>query len=137
MEHWINLDPNIFMLVGRVCLATLFLLSALDKFRNSPPEVRAIASLHMPAPTLLVRVAGLCEGLGVIALLFGIYIRAAAALLALFIVVVSFLFLKFWSTQDPPEVKGQKRNAFFGNVAVVGGLIYVLAVGPGQYGLMQ
>jgi putative oxidoreductase len=123
---------DVTLLLARLLLAAMFVVSALDKFRLDPVEMGQISSLHLPAPAALERVTGVCEMVGATGLFFGVYARIAAAALALFVVFVSFMFVQFWSFKGPADARVMVRNLFVGNVAVVGGLLYVATVGAGR-----
>jgi putative oxidoreductase len=123
------------MLFGRLSLALLFAVSAWSKFRREPVEIKLLTSLHVPAPVVAEVAAGVCELIGVAALVLGVYIRSASVLLAIFMLAISFLVLSFWSGADPPPVRAQRRNAFFANIAIVGGLLFIVAAGPGRFAL--
>ena len=124
------------LLAGRICLAVVFAASAYTKLEREPREVQVIANLHMPVPAMLLVLVGVFETAGALALVLGVYVQAASALLALFMIVISFFVLGFWSSKDPPQVRAQKRSAFISNVAIIGGLIYVIAAGPGHFALL-
>ena len=38
------------LLIGRCCLAVVFGINALSKFRREPAEIKVLANLHIPAP---------------------------------------------------------------------------------------
>lgn len=122
---------DIALFAARVAISVMFVASALDKFRLDPVELKQISSLHLPAPATLERLTGLAEIIGAAALTLGPYARAAAIGLALFVAFVSIFFLRFWSFEGPDEARTGMRNAFLANVAVIGGLTYVAALGPG------
>lgn len=128
---------DLVLFIARLLLATMFVASAVDKFRLNPVEMRQIASLHLPAPATLERLTGLFEIAGAAALIFGLYARLAAAALALFVVFVSLFFVKFWSFDGPSDVRAMMRNIFLGNAAATGGLIYVAVFGPGGLAFMN
>jgi putative oxidoreductase len=125
-------SKDIVLLAARVLLATMFVASALDKFRLDPVDLRQIASLHLPAPRMIERLTGVFETVGAAALVFGIYARVSAVALALFVAFVSLMFVRFWSFDGPPDVRAMLRNIFLANVAVIGGLLYVAAFGAGR-----
>ena len=112
-------------------VSSVFVLSAIDKFRLVPQEVAAIRALHLPAPASLERLTGVCEVIGCLMLVLGIWTRLAAILLAVFTLIVTVLFLRFWSFQGSDEAKLAQRNTFFSNLAMLGALIYIAALGPG------
>jgi putative oxidoreductase len=124
-------NEDIILFIARLLLATMFVVSALDKFRLNPVEMGQIASLHLPAPAAFERVTGLCEMAGAAALVLGIYARIAAVALALFVAFVSLAFVQFWSFKGPEDARVTVRNLFVGNLGVIGGLLYIAAVGAG------
>jgi len=126
---------DLLLVVARLCLATVFVISAYAKFLAPPDEVKVIAQLHLPAPKVLERFAGICESVGAIALVMGVFARTASVLLVCFMLFISFTILNFWSGREPPQVLVQKRNAFFANIAIIGGLLYVIGIGPGGFAI--
>jgi putative oxidoreductase len=126
---------DVILLVARLLLVMLFVVSAIDKFRLERLEMELIATLHLPAPAVLLRLTGICLLLGAAALILGVYARVAAVALALFVGFVSLFFLRFWSFEGPPDIRASMRNTFVGNFAVIGGLIYVATLGPGGIAL--
>jgi putative oxidoreductase len=125
------------LLIGRFCLAAVFAISALSKFRQDPTEIKVLANLHIPAPASAEVLVGVLEVIGALALVLGIYAKIASILLAIFMIVVSFAVLTFWSPGDPAPVRAQKLNSFVANIAIVGGLIYVIAAGSGRLSLIR
>ena len=91
-----------------------------------------IAALHLPAPAALERLTGVFEVLTGAGLAMGIYGRLDAALLAAFVLFVSFAFLRFWSFEGPPEARVGIRNIFFANIGVSGGLVALAVHGLGR-----
>ena len=120
------------LVAARTAMAAMFLQSALDKFRAPPEEVHMIAALHLPAPAALERLTGVFEVLTGAGLAMGIYGRLDAALLAAFVLFVSFAFLRFWSFEGPPEARVGIRNIFFANIGVSGGLVALAVHGLGR-----
>jgi putative oxidoreductase len=136
--HFLSVPGNDYvLLIGGFCLAAVFAISALSKFRRDPTEIKVLANLHIPAPASAEVLVGVCEVIGALALVLGIYAQIASILLAIFMVVVSFAVLTFWSPGDPAPMRAQKLNSFAANIAIVGGLIYVIAAGSGRLSLIQ
>jgi putative oxidoreductase len=69
---------------------------------------------------------------GATALVLGVYARVAAVALALFVAFVSLMFVQVWSFKGPDDARVMVRNLFVGNLAAIGGLLYVAAVGAGS-----
>ena len=121
---------NPFSLIGRALLALLFIPAGFAKLTGFAGTVGYIASKGVPFPELAAAAAvGVELGLGIL-LLVGWQARWAALGLAFFTVVVTFIFHAFWAV--PADQVMQQQQAFFKNIAVVGGLLTVAAWGPGS-----
>jgi len=122
---------NPLSLIGRALLALLFIPAGFAKIAGFAGTVGYIASKGVPFPELAAAAAvGVELGLGIL-LLVGWQARWAALGLAFFTVVVTFIFHAFWAV--PAEQVMQQQQAFFKNIAVVGGLLTVAAWGPGSW----
>lgn len=122
---------NPLSLIGRVLLALLFVPSGFSKLTGFAGTVGYITSKGVPLPELAAAVAvGVELGLGLL-LLVGFQTRWAALGMALFTFVISFIFHNFWGV-SADQVMMQQIN-FFKNMAVVGGLLTVVAWGAGRW----
>ena len=122
---------NPFSLIGRVLLAVLFIPAGFGKLTGFAGTVGYIASKGVPLPELAAAAAvGVELGLGML-LLIGWQTRWAALGMALFTLVITFIFHKFWGI--PAEQVMQQQQSFFKNIAVVGGLLTVAAWGAGGW----
>ena len=122
---------NPLSLIGRVLLALLFVPSGFSKLTGFAGTVGYITSKGVPLPELAAAVAvGVELGLGLL-LLVGFQTRWAALGMALFTFVISFIFHNFWGV-PAVQVMMQQIN-FFKNMAVVGGLLTVVAWGAGRW----
>jgi hypothetical protein len=50
----------------------------MSKFRETPDEIKVLANLHIPVPAIIEILVGVCEAIGVVALVFVIYARLAS-----------------------------------------------------------
>ena len=122
---------NPLSLLGRVLLALLFIPAGFAKVTGFAGTVGYIASKSVPFPELAAAAAvGVELVLGML-LLVGWQARWAALGIAFFTVVISFIFHNFWAV--PADQVMQQQQAFFKNIAVVGGLLTVAAWGPGAW----
>ena len=122
---------NPLSLIGRILLALLFIPSGFSKIGGFAGTVGYIASKGVPLPELAAAAAiGIELGLGLL-LLIGWQTRWAALGIALFTVVISFIFHNFWDV-PAEQVMAQQQN-FFKNMAAVGGLLTVAAWGAGAW----
>ena len=112
-------------------LALLFIPAGVGKISGFAGTVGYIASSGIPFPELAAAAAIVIEvGLGFM-LLVGFQARWAALGIALFTVVITFIFHRFWDV--PAAQMVQQQQAFFKNIAVVGGLLTVAAWGAGAW----
>jgi putative oxidoreductase len=118
-------------LVGRALLALLFIPAGYGKIDGFARTVGYISSKGVPFPELAAAAAvGIELGLGIL-LLIGLKARWAAIGIAIFTVVITFIFHNFWAVEAAQKM--MQQQAFFKNIAVVGGLLLVAAFGPGAW----
>ena len=117
------------MLVGRILLSLVFLVAGYRKLMGVAASAGYFAKLGFPMPDVMVWVAVAIELGGGILLVLGWKARWAASLLALFTLIAAFAAHRFWEV-DPAQYANQ-MNHFLKNLAIVGGMLFVAAVGPG------
>ena len=125
-------------LVGRVLLVLIF-LNAAYKHATDFAGMTGFMAGKMPLPEGLVTFLAIGAiaflALGGLSVLFGAYTRIGAAMLAIFLISVTPLFHNFWTLPaGTPEYMMQMGN-FSKNVAMLGGMLVLLAMGPGPYSL--
>jgi putative oxidoreductase len=120
-------------LVGRILLSVIFILSGYGKVTGYSGTLDYMASHGLPLPGLLLPITILIELGGGLMLLFGWKARFAAAVLFLFIIPTTLVFHAFWSL-DPAAAQGQMIH-FLKNLAMMGGMLYVVVYGPGPLSL--
>ncbi len=126
-----NTTQNSLSLIGRLLFASLFLPAGLSKIADFQGTVGYIGSVGLPFPEIGATIAILVEVLGSIALILGVQTKYAAAILALFTLAASIFFHNFWGV--PADKAFIQQLMFFKNIAVVGGLLTIVAHGAGEY----
>jgi putative oxidoreductase len=116
-------------LLGRLLLASLFVVAGIGKLGNLAGTAGYIASGGLPAASVLAVLVGLLELVGGIALAIGFQARWAALALGLFTLLASVLFHKFWAV--PAEQQMVQQLMFMKNLSIAGGLLLVAALGAG------
>lgn len=124
---------NPLALAGRLLLAVLFLPAGISKITGFAGTVGYITSVGLPLPALAAILALAVEIVGGAALIAGFGTRIAALVLALFTLVASFFFHAYWAV--PPDQLMVTELLFFKNIAVVGGLLTLVAWGAGAWSL--
>lgn len=131
--HPLNPAQDFLALLGRALLALLFIPAGWGKIAGFAGVAGYIASKGVPLPEVGAAIAIAAElGLGLL-LLVGWQARWAALGLAIFVAVITPIFHNFWAMPEA-QVMMQKQ-AFFKNIAVVGGLLVVAAFGAGRFSL--
>jgi len=120
-------------LVGRLLLATIFIMSGFSKISGFAGTAGYIASKGLPLPEVGAAIAIVVElGLGLLVAI-GFRVRWSALVIAVFTLAAGFLFHAFW--QDPPEARMANYINFWKNVSIAGGFLLLWAFGPGRYSL--
>ena len=117
------------LLVGRILLSLVFLVAGYRKLMAVAGSAGYLAKLGFPMPDVMVWVAIAIELGGGILLVLGWKTRWAAWLLALFTLIAAFAAHRFWEV-DPAQYANQ-MNHFLKNLAIIGGMMFVAAAGPG------
>ena len=122
---------NPLALAARVLMALLFLPEGIDKIREFSGTAGYIAAAGLPLPELGVALAIVVEVGGSLALLVGFHARWVALAMAMFAVATGFFFHKFWAV--PTDQAMLQHIMFFKNMAIAGGLLMMVAFGPGSW----
>ena len=118
-------------LAGRVLLSAIFVVSGFAKLTDPVGSIGYMQAQGIPAAGILVYVAGLAELLGGLALASGFLTRVGAIGLILFLVPTTLVFHDFWTLTG--EEQGHQMVQFMKNLAIIGGLLMVIAYGAGRY----
>ena len=118
-------NDDVLALVGRLCIAIIFLASAFGKITNFDGTLQFMESHGMPWVNGLCVAAIAVEALGSVALLLGYKTRWGAVALAVFLVVSTLVF----------HTAADQRIQLLKNLAILGGLLGMIAQGPGDISL--
>jgi putative oxidoreductase len=116
-------------LLGRILLATIFLQAGIAKLGAPGHTVAMMASHGIPQPHLLVFGVIALELGGGLLLIAGWHARLVALVLCFYTLTLALIFHAYW-TATGGEVATQ-RALFFGHLSMMGGMLYVVAFGPG------
>lgn len=118
-------------LVGRILIALIFILAGFGKITGFEGTVGYIASQGVPMPSLAAIGAIVVELGGGLLLVVGWQSRLAATALLIFTAVAALIFHAFWAA--PAEMAENQMIHFLKNVSMMGGLLYVIAFGAGNF----
>lgn len=116
---------DVLALVGRLFVAIIFLASAFGKITNFDGTLLFMEAHGMPLANALCVGAIIVESLGAVALILGYKTRWGAAGLAAFLVAATWIF------HTAPD----QRIQLLKNLAILGGLLNLVAQGPGGISL--
>lgn len=124
---------NAFALIGRLLIAGMFVYAGYGKIGGFGGTAAYIASKGLPLSQVLAAATIALElGAGLM-LAIGWKARWAALALAVFTVLASVLFHNFW--EMPAEQFRTQQLFFLKNMAIVGGLLTIVALGAGRWGV--
>lgn len=118
-------------LVARILLSLIFVISGVLKIVAWDATAAMMQAEGMVAVPLFLLGALALELLGGLSVMTGTYARIGAAALIVFLIPVTLVFHDFW-VYEGAEQQMQMAN-FLRNVALVGGLLLVIAQGAGRY----
>ncbi len=120
---------NYGTLVGRILIGVLFLLAGISKVAGIEGTTMYInSSTSLPAAGLVAWLAAIIEIVCGAALIVGKKASKSALVLAVFTLLASFLFHGPGLWADAP----MQQTMFMKNLAIIGGLLYIAAYGPGD-----
>jgi putative oxidoreductase len=112
--------------IGRTLIAAIFVVSGIGKLLAPAATMAYIGSLGLPAPALGLIGALVLELAGAVLLAVGYKTRVVALLLAAYAVVTALIFHHALADQN-------QMFHFLKNLAMAGGLLQVVAFGPGAF----
>jgi putative oxidoreductase len=121
------------LLVGRLCLAAIFLWSGLGKIGGFGGFAGMLAGQGLPAPTVAALAAVVLEAGGAALVTLGLLTRLAAAGLILFTIAATLIAHDFWALEGPERQMQQIQ--FMKNLGLIGGFLLLIGSGPGRFSL--
>lgn len=130
-----NTFLGLLNLVGRIMLATIFLMSALgNKIPKFNDVAGYMASEGVPMPKLLLAGAIVFLIAGSLSIVVGFKARIGAALLFVFLMLATYFFHDFWTIEDAMQ-KQNEMIQFMKNMALMGAMTMIIANGAGPMSL--
>ena len=126
-------DPDLVLLIARVCLAAVFLYSGVTKAIDWPGTVAEMKFFNLPVPPLTAAVTVIWQLGGGLSVLSGVWAQTGAVALGVFTVIATMMGHGFWR-HEGAEFK-QHLNISLEHLAIVGGFVALALTGPGAYAL--
>lgn len=121
-------------LVARLLLSAEFLIAVNGKITDWSGQAGYMAAHGMTMIAPLLGAALVIEAVGSLCLLTGFQARLAAAVMFVYLGIVSVRLHDFWNIADPMAAGGTQTQ-FFKNLGMMGGLLMIAAYGPGRWAL--
>jgi putative oxidoreductase len=114
-----------------VLIGSLFVLAGPAKIMAPVATAGYMATGGLPQSPLLAVAVGIFEVLGGLAIVFGYRTRIVSFALALFTLWATMLFHNFWASAADQQFV--QHLLFSKNIAIVGALLYLSAMGAGSW----
>jgi len=115
-------------LLGRILLSVIFIIAGIRKIFSFAGTAGYMASKGLPVSEVLLVLTIMIELGGGLMILLGWQARWAATVIFMFLIPVTVVFHPVWA--DPAEF-----NSFFKNLAIMGGMMYIMVYGSGPLSL--
>jgi putative oxidoreductase len=127
------MQAGIINLIGRTLLASVFLLTALvSKIPDFHHVAEQMAQEGVPFPKVMLVGAIVFLLAGSLSLIIGFKARIGAVLLLIFTISGTYYFHHFWTFTEPELIQDQLKS-FMKNLSIIGGLLMIIANGPGAF----
>jgi putative oxidoreductase len=120
-------------LLGRILIAQIFLLSGAMKFIDWNGAAAAMQKQSMPMIDLLLPAAAIVELVCGLSIFLGFRSRVGAFVLFLYLIPTTLIFHAFWNYEG--ELRSMQMINFLKNIAIMGGLWFVVTFGSGMCSL--
>lgn len=113
---------DVIRFIGRASLSAIFILSGSNKILDYHDTIAAMMAQEVPYTEYLLPAAIVIEILCGLALFFGRFERTASAILALYLIPVTYYFHNFLPIEDH-SMRILQFTMFMKNLAIFGGLV--------------
>jgi putative oxidoreductase len=132
--------PDYVQAIGRVLISAVFIVFGYIQFthiRNyiANPAVLKVAGMTggILSPTVIAYLVAAIDLFGGVLILVGYQTRWTAVVLIVFVVLTLLLVHTFWTMEGAARAANQGN--FYKNLGLIGGLLFLIALGPGRCSL--
>jgi putative oxidoreductase len=126
---------EILVLLGRILYSAIFIASGVQHFTRGAKMSPHAGAKGVPAPNLMVRLAGAMVFIGGISVLLGAYAHIGAALLVIFLIPTAIIMHNYWTLTDP-MARANDQAHFFKDLALAGAALLIWYFGSGPLSLV-
>jgi putative oxidoreductase len=132
--------PDYVQAIGRVLISAVFIVFGYIQFTHignyiANPAVLKVAGMTggIISPTVIAYLVAAIDLFGGVLILVGYQTRWTAIVLIVFVVLTLLLVHTFWTMEGPARAANQGN--FYKNLGLIGGLLFLIALGPGRCSL--
>jgi putative oxidoreductase len=132
--------PDYVQAIGRVLISAVFIVFGYIQFRHignyiANPAVLKVAGMTggILSPTVIAYLVAAIDLFGGVLILVGYQTRWTAVVLIVFVVLTLLLVHTFWTMEGAARAANQGN--FYKNLGLIGGLLFLIALGPGRCSL--
>lgn len=135
LEGAMEFLKDTFSLIGRVLISGMFLWAAYEKIKHWHQTVSYMKSKSIPSVNIILPVGIALKIIGGLSVLFGWHAHIGALLLLIVAIAAAIKMHDFWNRQG--SERETEKILFLKDVAVIGGLFMILALGAGHFGVSR
>jgi len=125
---------NICLLLGRLLMGSYFILPGLMKISNYQGTTEYMLAHNVPATAILLPITIVLQIALGLAVILGFKGKFAAFILAGLTLVICIYMHNFW-TMEEGVARAHEMQNFVKNMAIMGGLLIISALGTGKFSL--
>lgn len=119
--------PAVLEALGRILIAALFFHQGYFAMRERYAlHTERLRSRHFPMPHIALAIGFMMMFAGAALVMLNVHTTIGGLLLLVFSIVATVIYQNFWAIKEP-ERRADKRASFMFNLAVIGGLLMVIA----------
>ena|SRR5947208_1111200 len=131
-DNGLNAEASSISALGRLLIALIFIRGGINKLGSIAATTATMRNHGIPYPDLLIWGVIALELGGGLMLVAGLYARWVALALFFYTLSLALIFHAYWTVSDPAAARID-ANSFFGHLSMMGGMLFVVAFGPGAY----
>jgi putative oxidoreductase len=133
-EYGMNTEVSSISALGRLLIALIFIRAGINKIGSIAATTATMRNHGIPYPDVLIWSAIALELGGGLMLVAGLYTRSIALALFFYTLSLALIFHPYWTASDPAAARTE-ASSFFGHLSMMGGMLFVVAFGPGAYSI--
>ncbi len=124
---------DFFAMIGRICIGGAFLWSAYEKLKHWQNTISRMEMKHVPQVKFVAPIGTGLKIIGAVLVLLGWHAHLGALLLLIVAIPLTYWAHAFWKMHGPEHAI--ERAMFIKEVAIIGGLFLILAMGGGHFAI--